>query len=187
MHEAGPNWRNRCYDTDIDLVIASLVEIDNRQHLDHIETRRRRHTNVNTMAPDMQTLSESSPTPLSMEKQTPIRPALSIATSPTYSNEYSPAFRPSSTSSPESSFSAPTPSSSSTDVTRCSLCSTVFTGSKRDRASNLRRHERTTVGHGNAVGLACTMPGCKAIFSRSDNLAKHMRTVRVHGQVRGQR
>ena len=185
MHEAGPNWRNRCYATDIVLVIASLVEIDNRQHLDHIDTRRRRHINVNAMAPDMQMLSKSSPTPPLMEKKTPFRTPLSIATSPTYSSEYSPAFRPSSTSSPESSFSAPTPSSSSTDVTRCPLCSAVFRGSKRDRESNLRRHKRTTVGHGNVVGLACTVPGCKAILSRSDNLGKHMRTV--HGQMRGQR
>ena len=185
MHEAGPNWRNRCYATDIVMVIASLVEIDNLQHLDHIETRRRRHTNVNAMAANMQKLPESIPTPLSMEGQTPIRIPLSIVTSPTYTGAYSPAFRASPTTSPESSRSAPTASCSSTSITRCPICPAVFTGSKRDRDSNFRRHMRTTVGHGNAVGLPCTVPGCSAVVSRSDNLRKHMRTV--HGQIPGQR
>ena len=38
---------------------------------------------------------------------------------------------------------------------------------------------RTSRDHGNAVGLVCTAPGCGAVFSRSDNLGKHVRTV--HG------
>ena len=185
MHEAGPNWRNRCYATDIVMVIASLVEIDNLQRLDHIETRRRRHTNINAMAANIQTLHESTSTPLSKERKTPIRTTLSIVTSPTYTGEYSSAFQTSPTTSPESSFSAPTPSSLSTDVTRCPICGAVFTGCKRDRDSNFRRHKRTTAGHGNAVGLPCTVPGCSATLSRSDNLGKHMRTV--HGQIRGRR
>ena len=185
MHEAGPNWRNRCYATDIDVVIASLVEIDNRQHIDHIQTRRRRHTNFNAMATNMQTLPENPSTPLSIERQTPIGTPLSLVTSPTYAGEYSPEFQSSSIRSPESSFSAPTSSSSGTNITRCSICGAVFTGSKRDRDSNLRRHKRTTAGHGNTVGLHCTVPGCSAILSRSDNLGTHMRTV--HRQIRGQR
>lgn len=35
---------------------------------------------------------------------------------------------------------------------------------------------RTTRNHGSIVGLSCTMPGCNAVISRSDNLAKHIRT-----------
>ena len=184
MHEPGPNWRNPYYATDIDVVIASLLETDNRQHLHHIETRRRRDTNVNAMAANMQSLPESTLTPLSVERQTPISTPLSMVTSPTYTGEYSPTFQPSSTTSPESSFSAPTPSSS-TNVTRCPVCGAVFTGSKRNRDSNLRRHMRTMVGHGKAGGLPCPVPGCKAILRRSDNLGRHMRTV--HGQIAGQR
>ena len=36
---------------------------------------------------------------------------------------------------------------------------------------------RTTRNHGNLVGLLCTVPGCDAVISRSDNLGKHIRTV----------
>ena len=177
MHEIGPNWRNRCYATNIDIVRASLVKIDSR--------RRRGHNSINAMAAKLETLPESTPTALSTEKQTPISTPLTSVTSPTYTDDYPPAFQPSSTTSPESSFSAPTPSSSSTDVTCCPICRAVFTGCKRDRDSNFRRHKRTTAGHGNAVGLPCTEPGCSAILSRSDNLGKHIRTV--HRQKRGQR
>ena len=185
MHEAGPDWRNPYYATHIDVVMASLVEIDNRQRIDRIETRRRPGTNVNAMAANMQSLPGGAPTPLWVERQTPISTPLTSVTSPTYTDEYPPAFQPSSTTSPESSFSAPTPSSSSADVTRCPTCGAVFTGCKRDRDSNFRRHKRTTAGHGNAIGLPCTVPGCSAILSRSDNLGKHMRTV--HGQIPGKR
>ena len=182
MHEAGPNWRNRCYATHIDVVSASLVEMHNRQHLDRVETRRRRDTNLNAMAPNTQPLPESTSTSPSAEMQTPISTSLSIFTSPTYTGEYSPT---NTTTSPESSFSATTPSSSSPDVTRCPSCPAVFKGSKRDRKSNLRRHTRTKAGHVNVVGLPCKVPGCNAILSRSDNLDKHMR--QVHRQIRRQR
>ena len=173
MHEAGPNWRNRCYATDIVMVIASLVEIDNLQHLDHIETRRRRHTNINAMAANVQTLHESTSTPLSKERETPILTTLSIVTSPTYTGEYSSAFQTSPTTSPESSFSAPTASSSSTNITRCPLCPKVYKGCSS--GTNMRRHER--YAHGNKAKPRC--PRCNAMLSRSDNLGKHMRTV--HG------
>lgn len=36
---------------------------------------------------------------------------------------------------------------------------------------------KTTRSHGNFVGLLCTVPGCDAVISRSDNLGKHIRTV----------
>ena len=163
------------------MVIASLVEIDNRQHTDHIVTRRRRHTNVNDMATNMQQLPEITSTPLSIERQTPIGTPLSMVTSPTFTGEYSPAFQPSPTSSPESSFSATTFSSSGTEITRCPICPAVFRG--RYSGTNMRRHKRYT--HGNKARPPCTMPGCSATSSRSDNLSKHMRTV--HGQIRGQR
>ena len=178
MHEAGPDWRNRCYATDIIMVMASLVEIDNRQRLDHIQARRRRHTNVKAMAADMQTLPESTPTPLLMERQTPIRTPLSIVTSPTYTGEYSPI---SPITSPESSFSAPAASSSSASITRCPLCPKVFKG--RWSRTNMRRHKR--YAHGSEARPSCPIPGCHAILSRSDNLGKHVRTV--HGQMGGQR
>ena len=171
MHEAGPNWRDRCYATEIDMVLDSLVEIDNRHP---------RCINVKDMPENMQTLPGRYPTPPSIESQTLMGSPLSALTCPTFTGGYSPATQPVSTTSPGSSFSAPAPSSSSsTDVTRCPKCPAVFTGTARDRASNLRRHMRTTRDHGYAVGLLCPIPGCGAILSRSDNLGKHMRTV--HG------
>lgn len=173
MHEAGPNWRSRCYATDMIMVVASLVEIDNRQHLDHIETRRRRHTDVNAMTATMQTLSESTPTPPSTERQTPIRTPLSIVTS----SKYSSVIQTSPTTSPESSFSAPSASSLSTNITPCPLCPKVFKG--RYSKTNMRRHKRYE--HGNDAKPPC--PICGAILSRSDNLGKHVKTV--HGRYGG--
>lgn len=170
MHEEGPNWRDRFYATEIDEILTSLEHIDNRY---------RRRTSVNSMPEMVQTLTESIPTPSSIESQTLIGSPLSAFTSPTVVGGYSPPTQSSSTTSPESSFSAPTPSSSRTDVERCPKCPAVFTGSPRDRASNLRRHMRTTREHGNAVGLLCPIPGCGVTLSRSDNLGKHIKTV--HG------
>ncbi|KAF6232232.1 hypothetical protein HO173_009615 [Letharia columbiana] len=177
MHEAGPNWRDRCYATDLDTVLASVVEMDNRQRLEHIVPRHRRDTNVNAMPGIKQTWAESVPTPSSIENQTLIGSSPSTVASPTFTTGYSPASQPSSTTSPESSFSAQSPSLPRTEVTHCPLCPALFTGSARDRTSNLRRHMRTSRDHGNAVGLLCTMPGCGANLSRSDNLGKHIRTL----------
>ena len=178
MHEAGTNWRHRCYATDMIMVIASFMEIDTRQRLDHTKTRRRRHTNVNAIAADMQPSSDDTPIPLPIERQTPIRTPLSIVTSLTYIGDYSPI---SPTTSPESSFSAPAASSSSTSITRCPQCPKVFKG--RYSKTNMRRHKR--YAHGDEAKPSCPIPGCHAILSRSDNLGKHIRTV--HGQAGGQR
>lgn len=177
MHGAGLNWRDRCYATHLDTVLASVMEMDTCQQLQQIVPHHRRHPNVHAMPGIKQTCAESMPTPSCMESQTLIGSSPSIVASPTYTSGYSPATQPSPTTSPESSFSAPSPSFSSTDVTRCPLCPAFFTGAARDRASNLRRHMRTMRDHGNAVGLLCTVPGCGSILSRSDNLGKHIRTV----------
>ncbi len=174
MHETGPKWRDRYYATDLDVVLASVVEMDNRQRPEHC---RRRYTNVNVIPDNVQTWSQSTPKPSPIESQTLMGSSLSAVTSPTFTGRYSHVAQPSPSTSPESSFSAPTPSSSSADATRCPHCPALFTGSARDRSSNLRRHMRTTREHGNAVGLLCTVPGCGAMLSRSDNLGKHMRTV----------
>ena len=180
MHKAGPNWRDRFYATDLDMVLASFVEKDNHQRLNHIVARHQRYTNVNAMPDDLHTWPESTPTPFSIESQTLIRSSLSTITSPTFTSGYSPPAQPSLTTSPGSSFSAPTPSSSSsTDITRCPQCPALFTGSARDRNSNLRRHIRTTRDHGNEVGHLCSVSGCGKILSRRDNLNKHVRMV--HG------
>ena len=180
MYKAGPNWRDPCYATDLDMVLASFVEIDNRHHFDHIIARDQHYTNANAMPDDIQTWPESTPTPSSSQGQTLIGSSLSTLTSPTFTGGYSPPFQPSSTTSPGSSSSAPTPpSSSSTEVTRCPQCPALFTGSVRNRNTNLRRHIRTTRDHGIAVGLPCSVEGCGKILSRTDNLGKHMRTV--HG------
>ena len=165
------------------MVLASVVEMENRQRIHCAVTSKRQYTNLNNMSESMHMLPESIPTPSYRDIQTPIGTPLSAATSPTLTGIYSPATQHSFTASPESSFSAPTPSSSSTDLTRCPLCPALFTGSARDRKSNLRRHMRTTRDHGNAVGLLCTVPGCGAEFSRSDNLGKHFKTV--HGEDAG--
>ena len=181
MYKAGSNWRDRYHATDLDMVLASLVEMDNRQHLDHPKTRRRHCTDVNAMHEKIQLRPESISTPSSIGSQTVMDSMLCALSSPTLTGEYSPATLPSSNTSPESSFSAPTPYSTSSNVRRCTLCPALFTGSARDSASNLRRHMRTTRDHGNAVGLPCTV--CGSTISRSDNLGKHMRTV--HGEDTG--
>lgn len=178
MHQVGPNWRDRYYATDLDVVLASVMEMDNRQSLDD-NASRQRNKDVNAIPDTTYTWPESVSIPTSIPDRTLIGSPLSTMTDPIITCVYSPTTQPSSTTSPESSFSAPTPSSSSIAVARCPLCPVVFTGSVRDRNSNLRRHMRTTRDHGNAVGLLCTVSGCGAILTRSDNLGKHIRTV--HG------
>lgn len=149
----------------------------NRQRREQIPPRHQSKTE-NTAVPDGKPmLAGGASMPLFTETRTPIGSLPSTTASPTHTHGFSPATQPSSTTSPVSSFSAASPSTSSTDVARCPLCPAVFTGSARDRTSNLKRHMRTTRNHGNAVGLSCTVPGCDAILSRSDNLGKHMRTV----------
>ena len=181
MRKAGSNWRDRYYATDADVVLASLIEMDNRQRHNRPETHRRHSIDVGVMHDKIPVRSESIPAPASIGSQTVMGLSLSAVSSPTLTGEYSPATLPSSTTSPESSFSAPTPSSTNSIVRRCHLCPALFTGSARDSASNLRRHMRTTRDHGNAVGLVCMV--CGSTISRSDNLGKHMRTV--HGEGTG--
>ncbi len=155
------------------MVLASVLEMDNRQRPEHCH---RRYTNDNVIPDDIQTWPQSTPKPSSFESQTLIGSSLSAVTSPTFTGGYANTAQPSPSMSPESSFSAPTPSSSSAGVIRCALCLTPFAGSARDRASNLRRHMKSRK-HGSAVEFPCTVPGCGKNFSRSDNLSKHMRTV----------
>ena len=181
MHRKGSNWRDLYHATDAVAILTSLVEMDNRQRLDHLETRRRHSINVNAMHDDIPARSGSTSAPSPIGSQTVMGLSLSAVSSPTLTGEYSPATLPSTTTSPESSFSAPTPSSPDSIVRRCHLCPATFTGSARNSATNLRRHMRTTRDHGNAVGLVCTV--CNSIISRSDNLGKHMRTV--HGEGTG--
>lgn len=176
MHEAGPNWRDRCYATHLDVVLISVVEMDNRQRLEHIVSRHGRSNEVDQNPDTKQTLADSNLEPSSTESQTLIDASPSTITSSTFTNESSPKTQPSSTATPESSFSAPSPSSN-INVTHCPLCPAQFTGSLRDRSSNLRRHMRTTRNHGTFVALLSTVPGCNAVISRSDNLGKHIRTV----------
>ena len=176
MHEAGPNWRDRCYATNLDMVLISLVEMDNCQRLEQLVPRHGRSSEVDQQPDTKQTLAESNLEPSSTERQTLIDASPPTITSSTFPNAFSPKTQPSSTATPESSFSAPSPSSN-INVTHCPLCSAQFTGSLRDRSSNLRRHMRTTRNHGTFAGLLCTVPGCNAVISRSDNLGKHIRTV----------
>lgn len=148
----------------------------NIQRLKEIVPRHPHKPDVSPMPTTKQILTESIPKPPSTGSQTLDGSSPSIVTSPTFAGGSSPTTQPSSSTSPESSFSAQSPSSS-TDVTHCLLCPALFTGSLRDRSSNLRRHMRTTRNHGSVVGLLCTVPGCNAVISRSDNLVKHIRTV----------
>lgn len=58
----------------------------------------------------------------------------------------------------------------------CSTCGYIPHGEERWKASNLARHKRTqhsTVNGKKSWG--CAYPGCKSAFSRSDNLAMHVR------------
>ena len=159
------------------MVLVSVVEMDNRQRLEQVMPRYGRSNKVNQKPDTEQTLDESNLELASTERQTLIDDASpSTITSSTFTNTSSPKTQPSSTATPESSFSAPSPSSN-INVTHCPLCPAQFTGSRRDRSSNLSRHMRTTRNHGNLVALLCTVPGCNAVISRSDNLGKHIRTV----------
>ena len=176
MHEAGLSWRDRCYATHLDTVLASIVEMDTRRRPRRIVPCHQRNTNVDPMPDTKQGFSGSILTPSSNESQTPIGSSPCTLTSPSLTSECSPATQPSSTTSPATSFSAQSPFPI-TDVTNCPLCPAIFTGSQRDRSSNLRRHTRTTRNHGSIVGLLCDVPGCNAVISRSDNLVKHIRTV----------
>ena len=180
MYEAGLNWRDCSYATHLDMVSVSVVEMDTRQRLEQVVPRHRRNNEVYELPDSQQTLAESNLESSSTERQTLIGSLPSTITSPSFTSGSSPTTQPSSTTSPESSFSALSPSSI-TNVTHCPLCSTPFTGSLRDRSSNLRRHMRTTRNHGSVVGLPCPLPGCNAIISRSDNLVKHIRTVHEGG------
>lgn len=175
MHEAGPNWRDRCYATHLDMVMVSIVEMAARQRLEQAVPR---GSKVDEDSDTRKTLAKINLDPSSTERQTPVDFSPCTMTSSTFTNASSPIIQPSATTTatPESSFSAPCPSSN-TNITHCPLCTTQFTGSRRDRSSNLRRHMRTTRNHGNFVGLLCTVPGCDAVISRSDNLVKHIRTV----------
>ena len=146
------------------------------QRLKQIVPRHPHEPDVSPTPTTKQTLLESIPTPPSTGSQTLVGSSPSTITSPTFAGGSSPTTQPSPSTSSQSSFSAPSPASS-TDVTHCHLCPAIFTGSPRDRSSNLRRHMRTTRDHGSVVGLLCTVPGCNATISRSDNLVKHIRTV----------
>lgn len=181
MNKAGLHWRDRHYATHLDTVLASAVEMNNRQRLQRILPRHQPDTQSNPLSDINQKLKESIPMPSSVERRTLIALSPFMSTSPVSPSGFSPRTQPSSITSPQSSFSA-SPSSSSTDVTHCSLCPALFTGSLRDRSSNLRRHVRTTRNHGNMVGHMCTVPGCNVVISRSDNLGKHLRTVHEGNQ-----
>lgn len=190
MQAAGPHWRDRYHATDIDVVLASVVEMDNSQRLDHRVPHHQRSTTIDAI-PDTKLICHdkniSTPSPWTTKNQPLNGSSPSTVTSPTLTptTGSSPATQSSPKTSPASSFSASSPSSSSSaDITRCPLCPALFTGSARDRGSNLRRHMRTTRDHGNEVGLLCTVRGCGAVLSRSDNLGKHVRTV--HPGVRSE-
>ena len=167
------------------MVLASALEMDKRKRpaqivpcLDRkidinamLHTQRSPAIGVSELASSViQTPTDSSPCTLTSSPYTP--------TSPSFTNGSSPTTQPSAVTSPESSVSGPSPSSSS-DMSHCPHCPATFTGTPRNRSSNLKRHMRTTRDrdHGNTVGLQCRVSGCNTVISRTDNLAKHMRTV----------
>ena len=176
MHEAGLDWRDRYFATHLDVVLASALEMDKRRPPVQISPYPDRKGDINAMRRTEQLSVDGIPELSSSETQTPVDSSPSTLTSPTFTNWSSPTTQHSATTSPETSFSGPSPPSSS-DVSHCLHCSKIFIGSLRNRSSNLRRHMRTTRDHGSIVGLQCRVPGCNTVISRSDNLAKHMRTV----------
>ena len=158
------------------MVLASALEMDKRQPPAQIDPYSDRKGNINAMRHTGQRSVDAISIVPSSGTQTPINSSPSTLTSPTFTNGSSPATQSSAVTSPETYFSGPSPSSSS-DVSHCPHCPATFTGTLPNRLSNLRRHMRTTRDHGNIVGLLCRVPGCNAVFSRTDNLAKHVRTV----------
>jgi hypothetical protein len=67
----------------------------------------------------------------------------------------------------------PTSSDSSLNKYRCH-CGYTPSGEERWKASNLRRHKRTQ--HPTEQKMhRCEYPGCKSVFTRSDNLRSHRR------------
>ncbi|CAD6592212.1 MAG: hypothetical protein ASARMPRED_006114 [Alectoria sarmentosa] len=69
MHEAGLSWRDRCYATHLDTVLASIVEIDTRRRPKRIVPCHQRNTNVDPMPDTKQGFSGSILTPSSNETQ----------------------------------------------------------------------------------------------------------------------
>jgi hypothetical protein len=88
-----------------------------------------------------------------------------------------------STSPPQPSLPASSPDSSSNKY-RCH-CGYVPSGEEKWKASNLRRHKRTQHPTEQRVHR-CGYPGCKSVFTRSDNLRSHRRDkghfVRYEGE-----
>lgn len=58
-------------------------------------------------------------------------------------------------------------------------CGYIPAGEEKWKASNLRRHKRTQhpdLEGGKCKEYRCQWPGCKSVFTRSDNLRSHQRT-----------
>ena len=178
MHEAGLNWRDQYYATHLYLVLASALEMDNRKRTPQIVPCLDRTNDINAMPHTEQIPPIGISELASSEIQTPTNPSPCALTSPSFTSGSSPTTQSSAATSPETAFSGPS-SSSASGVSHCPYCPAFFTGTPRYRKSNLRRHIRTTRDHGSIVGLQCKVPGCSTVINRTDNLAKHMRTV--HG------
>ncbi|KAL8782763.1 MAG: hypothetical protein Q9195_009578 [Heterodermia aff. obscurata] len=63
------------------------------------------------------------------------------------------------------------------DKAHCDMCTKTFSGTRRHRESNLKRHMNDI--HQLGLRLPCTEPGCSKKCGRADNLRSHR--LKVHG------
>lgn len=176
--------RDRYYGATLDLCLAILVEIDNRNRSGQKIISSAEGRDDRDMM-DGVSLSPKNSSPLALtpsinNDNSDVSP---ISTASASSLQITPTgFRQSSSTSPtsctESSLSN-SPTSSLTGLQKqCQLCGKRFTGTSR--ATNLKRHFRFAKIHNSAPNsprFNCPYPGCGAVLNRSDNLKAHFQAL----------
>lgn len=175
MQQAGPDWRERSYVTDLYKVLAIFKELDNN-HKRSVAQSDPKSSVSPTVNPS--NAHHGSPTsPDAIGSMTPPNYSPSTMTSKTSKTSISFAqshVSESFNNSPNSSASLSSPSSSFSETTNadaicCLKCPATFTGQSQKT--------RTTKRHRDGIGLSYRIEGCVSILSRSDNMGKHLRTV----------
>lgn len=178
MQQAGPDWRERSYVTDLYKVLAISKELDNN-HKRSVAQSDPKSSVSPTVNPS--NAHHGSPTsPDAIGSMTPPNCSPSTMTSKTSISFAQSHASESFNNSPNSSASLSSPSSSfsvttNADAICCQICPATFTG--QSQKTNFERHMRTTKRHRDGIGLSYRIEGCKSILSRSDNMGKHLRTV----------
>lgn len=191
MMQPNSSWRDSHYQEDLKQVLAISQTKPHSGNL-HVDERPRLDTAL-AVADQQRFYHESPSSAQSNQSSNSINSVTTTLTpstiagssgSPSTNDEFiftpeiSPLSSPVELPTPDSSSLHP-PSTAKKTLSRCEICKTTFSGSKRDRSSNLRRHMRDI--HGQRSRLFCPEEDCDRSYSRSDNLLKHRRAS--HGFV----